>query len=55
MQAFAGAVAPNEGQREQGHQFGQARGVSAMGILEIEAPCFEATEQGLNRPAIQPP
>ncbi len=52
MEAFAGAVAPNEGQREQGHQFGQARGVSEMGLLEVKAPCFEATEQSLHLPAV---
>ena len=45
---FAGAVAPREGQGEQPHHFGQARGVGEVGILEVEAPGFEASEQGFN-------
>lgn len=49
---FAGAVAPREGQGEQPHHFGQARGVGEVGILEVEAPGFEASEQGFHWPAV---
>ena len=52
VKLFAGAVAPREGQGEQPHHFGQARGVGEVGILEVEAPGFEASEQGFHLPAV---
>ena len=52
MKPFAGAVAPGEGQRQQPHHFGQARRVCEVGVLEVEAPRFQATEQGFHLPAV---
>lgn len=52
MEPFAGAVAPRKGQRQQAHHFGQSSGVGQVGILEVEAPGFEATEQGFHLPAV---
>ena len=52
MKPFAGAVAPREGQSEQPHHFGQASGVLEVGVLEVEAPRFQATEQGFHLPAV---
>ena len=48
VKLFAGAVVPREGQGEQPHHFGQARSVSEVGVLEIEAPRLQATEQRFN-------
>ena len=52
MKLFAGAVAPREGQRQQPHHFGQARRVGEVGVLEVEAPRFQATEQGFHLPSV---
>ena len=52
MELFAGAVGPSEGQRQQAHHLGQASGVFEMGLLEVEAAGFEATEQGFHLPAV---
>ena len=48
MKPFAGAVGPGQGQGQgqQAHHFGPASRVFAVGILEVEAPRFQATEQG---------
>lgn len=52
MKLFAGAVAPGEGQREQTHHFRQARRVSEVGIFEVKAARFQATEEGFHLPVI---
>ena len=52
MKPFARAVAPSEGQSEQPHHFRQASGVGQVGVLEVEAPRFQATEQGFQLPAV---
>ena len=52
MDLFAGAVGPGKGQRQQAHHLGQASGVFEVGILEVEAPRFQATEPGFHWPAV---
>ena len=55
MKVFADAVGPGKAQGEQPHHFREASSLSEVGVLEIEAPCFQAAEQGLVLPVIQPP
>jgi hypothetical protein len=52
MKLFAGAVDPGQGQRQQVHHLGPASGVFEVGILEMEAPRFQATELGFHWPAV---
>lgn len=52
MELLADAVGPGEGQRQQAHQFGQARGIPEVGVLEIEAARFETAAQGFHLPAV---
>ena len=52
---LAGLVSPGEGQGEQAHQLGEPFGIRQVGVLEVEAPAFQAAEQGLDLPVIQPP
>jgi hypothetical protein len=54
MKLFAGAVGPGKGQSQQAHHLGQARGVFEVGILEVEASCFETAEQGFDIPLRMP-
>jgi len=48
----AGAIGPGEGQGEQAKEFAEAFGVGQVGVLEVEAPALQATEQGLDLPAV---
>ena len=52
MKLFARAVAPSKGQSEQPHHLGQARSISEVGILEVKAPRFQATEQRFDLPSV---
>lgn len=52
MEVFAGAVGPGKGESQQAHHLGQASSVSEVGVFEVEAPRFRATEQGFDLPAV---
>ena len=52
MKLFADAVGPGKAQGEQPHHFREASSISEVGVLEIEAPCFQTTEQSLDLPAV---
>ena len=55
VEQLAGLVSPGEGQGEQAHQLSEPLGIRQVSVFEVEAPAFQAAEQGLVLPVIQPP
>src|SRR5512144_66117 len=52
MEQFTRSISRGEGQSEQANQLGQALRVGEVGVLEVEAPAFQAAEQSLHLPAV---
>ncbi len=54
MQPLTGVVRPGKGQAQQGDEAAEPLGVGQMGLLEVKAAGFEATEEALDIPLTMP-